>query len=73
MKVDNERLNAFWGEAGHFLLDVAKLIIGGVLLAGIMKEDIDRSVLYGWGTVFVILFTAFGFTMVWWSKSKKKG
>lgn len=49
MKVDNERLNAFWGEAGHFLLDVAKLIIGGVLLAGIMKEDIDRSVLYGWG------------------------
>ncbi len=38
-------------KAGDFLLDIAKLIFGGVLLAGIMAEDIDRVLLYSIGSV----------------------
>lgn len=38
-------------KAGDFLLDMAKLIFGGVLLAGIMAEDIDRVLLYSIGSV----------------------
>ena len=30
---------------GDFFIDVAKLIIGGVILAGLMKQDIDYAFL----------------------------
>ena len=35
-------------------MDIAKLIIGGVLLASIVKEDIDKVTLYSMG-VFIFL------------------
>ena len=31
---------------GDFFIDVAKLVIGGVILAGLMKQDIDYSFLF---------------------------
>ena len=30
---------------GDFFIDVAKLVIGGVILAGLMKQDIDYAFL----------------------------
>ena len=30
---------------GEFFIDVAKLVIGGVILAGLMKQDIDYAFL----------------------------
>ena len=30
---------------GDFFIDVAKLVIGGVILAGLMKQDIDYTLL----------------------------
>ena len=38
---------------GDFFIDVAKLIIGGVILAGLMKQDIDYMllVIVGFGVV----------------------
>ncbi len=30
---------------GDFFIDVAKLVIGGVILAGLMKQDIDYAML----------------------------
>lgn len=30
---------------GDFFIDVAKLVIGGVILAGLMKQDIDYALL----------------------------
>ena len=42
---------------GDFFIDVAKLIIGGVILAGLMKQDIDYAFLalcaFGAVTAFV--------------------
>ena len=57
-------------EGGKFSLDVAKLIIGGVVLASIVKEDIDPIVLIGVGMGMVLVFVLLGFFLV--SKSDKK-
>jgi len=57
-------------EAGKFSLDVAKLIIGGVVLASIVKEDLDPFVLIGVGMLIVLVFVILGFYLL--SKSSKK-
>ena len=38
-------------KAGDFLLDIAKLVFGGVILAGIVAEDVNRTLLYAVGSV----------------------
>jgi uncharacterized membrane protein YraQ (UPF0718 family) len=47
-----------------FMFDVAKLIIGGVLLAGLMKQDIEYWPLASIGGVVVILFIAYGVYLI---------
>ena len=46
-------------ELGKFLLDVAKLVIGGVLLAAIMDDVTNRWGIYFFGVLatFVLIFT----------------
>ncbi|MBR0048695.1 MAG: hypothetical protein IJP74_05155 [Prevotella sp.] len=36
-------------EAGKFCLDIAKLVFGGAILAGIMQQSIEFSSLLDWG------------------------
>ncbi len=57
-------------EAGKFCLDVAKLVFAGVILAGIMKEDADTTILYVIGVVVVMFFVFFGFYLIKHSKQK---
>lgn len=38
-------------KTGDFLLDIAKLVFGGVILAGIIAEDINRVLLYSMGCI----------------------
>ena len=48
------------GELGKYCIDISKLVFGGVVLAGIMKLDVNRALLFGLGTVvvlFVVLLT----------------
>lgn len=47
-------------ETGKLCVDTAKLIVGGVILAGIMRTDISPTKLIAFGFVFVFLFSAFG-------------
>lgn len=47
-------------ETGKFCLDVAKLIIGGVILASIVKKDLDPILLISVGFIFVIVLTGLG-------------
>ena len=49
---------------GDFFIDVAKLIIGGVILAGLMKQDIDYQFLFWLSIVVVSLFIAFGIYLI---------
>ena len=53
-----------------FLLDTAKLIFGGIILSGIMAENINRWVVYGLG-IFVWIFT-FILGLVLYNNTKRK-
>jgi len=72
MKLNIEQRRSLLDEGHKFCFDVAKLIIGGVILAGIMREDIDRYILYGWGVFFVIFLICLGIVFLIMSKNKRK-
>jgi len=55
-------------EAGKFCLDIAKLVFGGVILAGIMQQGIEFNSLFLIGLGVVLLFVVFGFYLI--KKSK---
>ena len=56
-------------KAGDFLIDVAKLVIGGVVLASIITENVDALVLYLGGSAVAFGLTLLGFYLY---KSKEK-
>lgn len=72
MKLNIEQKRSLFEEGYKFCFDVVKLIIGGVILAGIMQEDIDRTSLYGWGIFFIFILASLGVYFLIMSKSKKK-
>lgn len=49
MKLNIEQKTTLWSEGGKFCLDLAKLIFGGIILASIMKKDIDTEKLLVFG------------------------
>ena len=59
-------------EGGKFCLDVAKLVFAGVILAGIMKEDANTTLLYSIGVVVVMFFVVFGFYLIKHSKKDRR-
>ena len=58
-------------EAGKFCLDIAKLVFGGVILAGIMQQGIEFNSLFLTGLGVVLLFVVFGFYLIKQSNKKK--
>ena len=60
MNLSKDGKRTLFAEASKFCLDIAKLVIGGVLLASIMKEDIDKITLYMMGVLIVLFFTFLG-------------
>lgn len=57
-------------KAGDFLLDIAKLVFGGVILAGIMAESLNKVWLYTIGGIMFVSSLVVGF--VFYKLSKKK-
>ena len=55
-------------ELGKFLLDVAKLIIGGVILATIMDDVTNRWIIYTCGCVSVFTLVMSGFFLIKYSE-----
>ena len=55
---------------GDFFIDVAKLIIGGVILAGLMKQDIDFFLLSVVGGFTVVMFLLFGIWLINYANKK---
>ena len=51
-------------EAGKFCLDIAKLVFGGVILAGLMKQDLDYYLLFILGLLVVGIFCIYGFILL---------
>lgn len=63
--VKNEKTSqrALYEEAGKYLLDVSKLIFGGVILAGVVNLDVDKIVLFIVGGTSVVLSAILGFVL----------
>ena len=57
-------------KAGEFLLDMAKLIFGGIILSGIVNEPIHRWVIYSLGVFFSVFLILMGFVLI--DNSNKK-
>lgn len=72
MKLNLEQEKALWEEGYKFCFDVVKLILGGVILAGIMQESINKVVLYGTGFFFIVLFLATGVWLIILLKRRRK-
>lgn len=52
----NERKENILSESGKFLIDISKLVFGGIILAGIMKfETINTTLLYSMGGASVLV------------------
>ena len=51
-------------ELGKILIDIAKLVIGGVILAGLMKQDIQPVLLFSIGGVVSALFILLGLNLI---------
>ena len=56
---------------GNFVLDITKLIFGGVILSSVMSENINSKVVYGLGFFFFTFGAVLGFVLI--SKTNKKG
>jgi hypothetical protein len=50
-------------KAGDLLIDLAKLIFGGVILASIISESINTLALYIIGSIIIIAFICVGFLL----------
>lgn len=68
-----ERKDTILGESGKFLIDIAKLVFGGVILSGIMKGDnMDKLLLFLIGGIVVLLCFISGMLLMALSKRKEK-
>ena len=64
-----ERKETILSETGKFLVDIAKLVFGGIILAGIMKyESINSVLLYSVGGTAVIICFLSGLILLTLSK-----
>lgn len=66
-KVDSWK--TFKYEFGKFMVDIAKLVFGGVILAGIMSQNINRELLFTMGSCIVVSFALIGLLII--SKNKE--
>jgi hypothetical protein len=60
-------------KTGDYMLDMSKLVFGGVILVGVMQIDGVRNkmLLFAGGTTF-LLFALFGLMLMCFSQSNKK-
>ena len=50
-KMTRKDRQELFAQANKFFIDIAKLVFGGVILAGILKQDVDFWMLISGGTI----------------------
>ena len=65
------RYRIFLYELGKFMVDISKLVFAGVIIAGIMDEDINQKILFVLGSMTVVFFAAIGLTIMSINKEEK--
>lgn len=67
--MEKDKKETILSETGKFLVDISKLIFGGVILAGIMKnENINPFYLFDIGTLTVLICFIAGLLLTTFSK-----
>lgn len=70
--MSNKRKETLLAETGAFLVDIAKLVFGGIILAGIIEyETINQTTLFIIGSIVVVSCFCIGLAFVVYSKPKK--
>jgi hypothetical protein len=59
-------------ELGKILIDIAKLVIGGVILAGLMRQDIPPIYLFLVGGIAAALLIIAGLVLISWKENSSK-
>ena len=59
-------------ELGKILIDIAKLVIGGVILAGLMRQDIPPVYLFLVGGIVAALLIIAGLVLISWQENSNK-
>jgi len=54
------------------LIDIAKLVIGGVILAGLMRQDIPPVFLFASGSIATVIMITTGLVLISWEENNKK-
>ena len=55
-------------ELGKVLIDIDKLVIGGVILASLMKQDIKPVLLYIIGSIVSVIMICTGLILIAWKE-----
>ncbi len=61
LKEERERQKAFYLKVSDFLLDLAKLVFGGIILTGIIDLDLNKIWLFSVGSIVALALAAWGF------------
>jgi hypothetical protein len=56
-------------ELGKILIDIAKLVIGGVILAGLMRQDIEPVLLFTIGGIVSVSTIITGLVLISWKEN----
>jgi hypothetical protein len=59
-------------KAGNLLIDIAKIVIGGVIVGAIMVENANTIALYIGGASVSLALIGWGFFLYWTQKRKQK-
>ena len=51
-------------KAGDFILDLAKLVFGGIIISGIMTDVVNKWVLYSLGIFVIFFISILGFVLL---------
>ena len=62
-KMTKKERQELFAQANKFFVDIAKLVFGGVILAGILKQDVDFRMLIGGGTIVMAIMLYAGYLM----------
>lgn len=62
-RIAREQKKEFYMKVSDFLLDLAKLVFGGIILTGIIDLDLDKVWLFSVGAVVASGLSAWGFSI----------
>jgi uncharacterized membrane protein YraQ (UPF0718 family) len=59
-------------EAGKILIDIAKLVFAGVILAGLMRQDLSAALLFTIGGISTVSMIVAGLMLIKTNKEQDK-